>query len=69
MNVAVLEPKPEPRGAISEPEPAGAQSILASEWIDPEGDDWLSQIYHELRDLDGSAAVGNAQAEPIHWFG
>jgi len=70
MSVAVLEPTAVPTEPKVGPD-AGRSVAAASDWIDPEGDDWLSVIYRELAAEPDSAPVGvTAQAPQFeHWFG
>jgi hypothetical protein len=43
---------------------------LPSDWIDPEGDDWLSAIYRELtQDPRRAPEPAQPTAELEHWFG
>jgi len=63
MNVAVVEPteaEDEPRRDV--------QASEWSEWIDPEGDDWLAAIYRFLTQ-DARRAEFDPAAEVDHWFG
>jgi hypothetical protein len=69
MNVAVLDlelagVEPELRSA---PRALGPQS----DWIDPEGDDWLAAIYRELTrgGIEPAALASGIVPEPEHWFG
>jgi hypothetical protein len=39
------------------------------EWIDPEGDDWLSSIYRELTGESTPSGVRRPVLEFEHWFG
>ena len=70
MSVAVLEPTAVPTEPKVGPD-AGRSVAAASDWIDPEGDDWLSVIYLELAPEAESARAGGAAAGPQfeHWFG
>ena len=61
MNVAVIEPTD---GEI-EVQPA----VAGSEWIDPEGDDWLALIYRILTHETGTTTALCGTAESEHWFG
>ena len=68
MNVAL-----EPTSAAA-PEPAAGEIGLRpigghSEWIDPEGDDWLSSIYRELTQEPAPAARDDHAPDPSYWFG
>jgi hypothetical protein len=41
-----------------------------TEWIDPEGDDWLAAIYQELtRGGESGTSVQGPAPELEHWFG
>jgi hypothetical protein len=67
MNVAVVEP------ASHEIESSAGRAeretpCLQSEWIDPEGNDWLSAIYRELT-RGASELVVASDLELEHWFG
>jgi len=68
MNVAVVEPasvlRESPQPGHCTPAPAGYEN----DWIDPEGDDWLSWIYRELTQESPLAAASSAP-EVEHWFG
>ena len=70
MSVAVLEPTTVPAESKAGPNP-GLSVSAASDWIDPEGDDWLSVIYRELAAEPDSAPVGGTAQAPQfeHWFG
>jgi len=72
MNVAVLEPasplEPESGACDGERQVTFGQS----EWIDPEGDDWLTSIYRFLTHDSasaGGAASSAALSDLEHWFG
>ena len=69
MNVAVLElvASPSQASAVREREPERIGQ--ASEWIDPEGDDWLAAIYQELEQQSASATGDRPAPELDHWFG
>jgi hypothetical protein len=69
MNVAVLEPVASPiqASAVRERELEGIGQV--SEWIDPEGDDWLAAIYQELEQHSASATGDRPAPELDHWFG
>jgi hypothetical protein len=68
MNVAVVEPASSfiSAGIDKDTELEGAGGL--SEWIDPEGDDWLSAIYQYLTQ---DSVDGVSRVEPVtnHWFG
>jgi hypothetical protein len=70
MNVAVVEPTSTQNAAPAVieagPSRAGHQ---ASEWIDPEGDDWFSSIYRELTGEPRAPRFDQQAPELGHWFG
>jgi hypothetical protein len=64
MNVAVVEP--------AEGMNEVAPTAPASEWIDPEGDDWLASIYRFLTEETPRVEIAGrvaASPEVEHWFG
>lgn len=69
MNVTVLEPVASlaQMSGIRE----GELDVIGqvSEWIDPEGDDWLAAIYQELEQQSASATGDRPAPEVDHWFG
>lgn len=69
MNVAVLEPVASlsQTSVVREHEFDGLGQV--SEWIDPEGDDWLAEIYHELAQESAPASPDRPASELDHWFG
>ena len=68
MSVAVLEPTAVPTEPKVGPD-AGRSVAAASDWIDPEGDDWLAAIYRELSQESVSALGLRPATELDHWFG
>ena len=69
MNVAVLEPA---ASLPQEPVPTERGLVAigpVSDWIDPEGDDWLAAIYRELSQESVSALGLRPATELDHWFG
>jgi hypothetical protein len=70
MNVALLHPAARLIGDPVEPELRHETAGPTSEWIDPEGDDWFSEIYRELAALDsGSTDASRSSTDLEHWFG
>ena len=67
MNVAVLEHASSGEAVAPVRESELKATGLQSEWIDPEGDDWLSAIYREL--TQGLADATRPEPELEHWFG
>jgi hypothetical protein len=68
MIVAVLEPEAHVESCPAD-QGFGPDSVgRASEWIDPEGDDWLAEIYREAHEPAGLALMDQAP-EFVHWFG
>jgi hypothetical protein len=68
MNVAVVEPASTHVAPADLSVGAPEAADQASEWIDPEGNDWFSAIYKDLtRDLVGSEAQSSPEFD--HWFG
>jgi hypothetical protein len=61
MNVAVIEP------ADGEIELQAGEA--GSEWIDPEGDDWLASIYRYLTQEPTPVASVPSVPDLEHWFG
>ena len=68
MNVAVLEPEARTDGPAIEGL-VGEAIRHASEWVDPEGDDWFAQIYRELATDLEPASARRPPADLVHWFG
>jgi hypothetical protein len=67
MNVAVVEPA-STHDSASAPGDTGLETANSvSEWIDPEGDDWFSEIYRDL--TQGNAGIAAKTPELEHWFG
>jgi hypothetical protein len=67
MNVAVVEPA-STHDQASGPRDSGHEATNSvSEWIDPEGDDWFSEIYRAL--IQDTAGVAATTPEVEHWFG
>jgi len=67
MNVAVVEPVSR-RDSASGPRDTYLETANSvSEWIDPEGDDWFSEIYRDLTQAGVGAAARTPELE--HWFG
>jgi hypothetical protein len=67
MNVAVVEPA-STHDSASGPRDAGRETTNSvSEWIDPGGDDWFSEIYRDL--TQGNVAAAAKTPELEHWFG
>jgi hypothetical protein len=51
-------------------DPAPESVGRTSDWIDPEGDDWLAAIYRELTSgLEPVASTPGFSPDPEHWFG
>jgi hypothetical protein len=70
MNVAVVEPTSVLAAACEAREVEFEASSHQSEWIDPEGNDWLSSIYWELtHDSEPEAAAGAGPEPERWWFG
>ena len=70
MNVAVLEPFASSPRVSSARDQGPERAGHASEWIDPEGDDWFSEIYRELaRELEPAGPADHQAIELDHWFG
>jgi hypothetical protein len=73
MNVAVVEPAEGiGREATVAPAVPAAPVASATDWIDPEGDDWLAANYRFLIGETPRAHVAGelaAPAEVEHWFG
>ena len=69
MNIALFDPAgsfaPTPGGQVHAPERIGS----ASEWIDPEGDDWFAAIYRELAQESASGTTGQPEPDIDRWFG
>ncbi|MGA2514595.1 MAG: hypothetical protein ABSG37_13415 [Candidatus Limnocylindrales bacterium] len=60
----------EPDAADSRPETVGQHSGgQHSDWIAPEGDDWLSSIYRELTAESAPTTPDGPGYELGHWFG
>jgi hypothetical protein len=70
MNVAVLKAKTGPAQARPVLDPPPETVGRASDWIDPEGNDWLAAIYRELTSgLEPGASIPGSTPDPEHWFG
>jgi hypothetical protein len=67
MNVAVVEPATTHESVGSPRNPGLETTNSVSEWIDPEGDDWFSEIYRDLTQANVGAAAVTPELE--HWFG
>ena len=67
MNVAVVEPATA-HESMGGPRNTGLETTNSvSEWIDPEGNDWFSEIYRDLTQASAGAAALTPELE--HWFG
>ena len=68
MDITVLRPTPCPSDQAAGE--AIERQSSTGEWLDPEGDDWLQQLYRELvgRPAD-QPQDGIAGSDPGHWFG
>jgi hypothetical protein len=70
MNVAVVEPTSAVAAACEDEQAESDGTSHESEWIDPEGNDWLSSIYWELtHDSDQDAAACLVPELEHWWFG
>jgi hypothetical protein len=67
MNVAVIEPTSTLAAAREAIEGEFEGNSHQSEWIDPEGNDWLSSIYWELTH-DSAPEAACAVPELEHWW-
>jgi hypothetical protein len=74
MNVAVIDPTFRPFEASADSDAGVSSAGNPSEWIDPEGDDWLASLYRFLTE-DAAPPAGRAGGpSPLsrdieHWFG
>jgi hypothetical protein len=70
MNVAVLKAKTRTAQTRPAQDPAPESVGRASDWIDPEGDDWLAAIYRELTTgVEPGVSSPGSTPDPEHWFG
>jgi hypothetical protein len=68
MNVAVVEPTSTLEAAREAKEGEFEGASHQNEWIDPEGNDWLSSIYWELTHDSAPEAAACAVPELEHWW-
>jgi hypothetical protein len=71
MNAPIIEPAARPDGTRSQTERVRARTTAASEWIDPEADDWLAPIRPEPVPEPGSAQPEEGTPSDLghFWFG
>jgi hypothetical protein len=68
MNVAVIEPTSSFVAVRESHESESEWTGHQSEWIDPDGNDWLSSIYWELTHDSEPEAPACTVTELEHWW-
>ena len=70
MNVALLDRPERQTNDRAELAIRPAEADVASEWIDPEGDDWFTQIYREVVHQQERERLNQIPSSDLgHWFG
>ena len=74
MNVAVIDPTSRPFETSADGDGGASTAGSLSEWIDPEGDDWLASLYRFLTEDAAPPTAGAGGPSPLsrdveHWFG